>query len=944
MQAERWKQIEDLCHAALELTPEKRAAFLAQACPDDPQLRAEVQSLLDQQADSFLESAPVSAVQALSEGAKLGNFEIVELLGHGGMGEVWRARDARLKREVAIKVLPASLARDPDRIARFEREARAASALNHPNIVAVYDIGRDNGTYWIASELVRGETLRRMIEAGPLPSPKTIEIAAQVAAGLAAAHAAGLVHRDLKPDNIMVTRDGHVKILDFGLAKQRRTTQDSTTTDLTDEGVVLGTAGYMSPEQVRGEQADHRSDLFSFGVVLYEMLCGKRAFAGDSSIEVMNAILKEDPPELPASVPPALARIVRRCLEKDPDRRFQSAADLGFALESLSLSPARATRPKHRAPWKWAALLAACAIAGAAYWLAVRAPKPSAPAETTLRRLTNDPGLTTDAAISPDGKLVAYVRSGDIWVQQVDGGGVIRITDDPAGNSAPEFSPDGTQVAFRSERAGGGIYIAPVLGGEARQLVPQGRQPRFSPDGRRLMYWTGSPDATADLRWRDTGLFVQPMSGGAATQVGAGCGLAETGVWSPDGSRILFLGECGNDVPTAWVSALDGKDLKSNHDVPGVPLDQWISDPPRLLFRQRVGDATYIAAVPVSADGTRVTGPSQRLASFTDNVTHVSAALSGSMAFSVSAVASHIWGLPIDRRGRATGEPKQLTYGSAGEVGPSLSRDGGKVAISSRHASGYRLLYKDLATGQERDLSSDGYSYWFPVFNPDGTGIMCAQRPFPGEWPSFIEYVPLSGGLPKKIWDKSFVDALWDWAPDGKTLLFFPRDDPSKPLKGVVLQLDLESLSTTMFLDDPEFALWQAHFSYDGRWVTFNATTKRRESSHIYVAPFRKALVPRSGWIAITNGNWDDKPRFSYDDKLIFFLSGLEGPRRLWAQRLRPDMRPDGKPFAVYPPAQSQPPFISGDEISVGPNLVVFAHDEATGNIWLLEPAKRDAN
>src|ERR1017187_6279168 len=244
------------------------------------------------------------------------------------MGEVWRARDARLKREVAIKVLPVGVARDPDRIARFEREARAASALNHPNIVSVYDIGCDNGTYWIATELVRGGTLRRAIEAGPLPTPKAVEIARQVAAGLAAAHAAGLVHRDLKPDNIMVTRDGHVKILDFGLAKQRRSAQDSTTTDLTDEGVVLGTAGYMSPEQVRGEAVDHRSDLFSFGVVLYEMLGGKRAFAGASSVEVMNAILKEEPPELPASVPPALGRIVRRCLEKEPARRFQSAADL----------------------------------------------------------------------------------------------------------------------------------------------------------------------------------------------------------------------------------------------------------------------------------------------------------------------------------------------------------------------------------------------------------------------------------------------------------------------------------------------------------------------------------------------------------------------------------------------------------------------------------------
>src|ERR1039458_3481912 len=338
MQADRWKQIQELYEAAIALPPEKRAGFLEQACPADPGLRGEVQSLLEQQADSFLESALVSAIKTLSPGARLGNFEIVELIGRGGMGEVYRARDSRLKRDVAIKVLPAGLARDPDRIARFEREARAAGALNHPNIVAVYEIGRQDDIYWIATELVAGEPLASAIQRGPLGVPRAVEIATQIADGLAAAHAAGIVHRDLKPANIMIARDGRVKILDFGLALRQRMSQDSTTLELTDEGTVLGTACYMSPEQVRGETVDHRSDLFSFGVVLYEMLSGKRAFAGGSSVEVMNAVLKEQPAELPAPVPPALVLIVRRCLEKDPDRRFQSAADLAFALQPSSES------------------------------------------------------------------------------------------------------------------------------------------------------------------------------------------------------------------------------------------------------------------------------------------------------------------------------------------------------------------------------------------------------------------------------------------------------------------------------------------------------------------------------------------------------------------------------------------------------------------------------
>jgi serine/threonine protein kinase len=496
VEAERWKQIEALCQAALEQPPEKRAAFLERACPNDAELRAEVQALLDQQADSFLESAPISAIKALGAGAKLGNFEIVELLGRGGMGEVWRARDARLKRDVAIKVLPAATARDPDRIARFEREARAASALNHPNIVAVHDIGCDNGTYWIATELVHGDTLRRMIEASPLPASKAVDIATQVANGLAAAHAAGLVHRDLKPDNIMVTRDGHVKILDFGLAKQRRVAQGSTTTDLTDEGVVLGTAGYMSPEQVRGEAVDHRSDLFSFGVVLYEMLCGKRAFAGDSSVEVMHAILKDEPAELPASVPAALGRIVRRCLEKDPDRRFQSAADLAFALHPSSPSLQRAAAPKSRARLKWAALTAAVVAAAALYWLSRPLPPPRV---TGTVQITNDGGPKSWPLFT-DGSRVLFSSNpgtGSAWTEayqvSVKGGETVALPLPVKDVGVVDISPDRTEwllCRYTIEQAPCTLWVASLLGGSPRRvgdLVIQNAAAAWSPDGQQLV-------------------------------------------------------------------------------------------------------------------------------------------------------------------------------------------------------------------------------------------------------------------------------------------------------------------------------------------------------------------------------------------------------------------------------------------------------------------------
>src|SRR5215475_8999592 len=278
-------------------------------------------------------------------GQALSHYLITTKLGAGGMGEVYRGRDPRLDREVAIKVLPTSFANDADRLLRFEREARATSALNHPNILTIYDIGSHNGSPFIVAELLEGEELRQLLINGALPQRKAIDIAGQIASGLAAAHEKGITHRDLKPENLFVTTDGRVKILDFGLAKLRPQQTEpvgsgiATLKAITDPGVVMGTAGYMSPEQVRGQEVDHRSDIFAFGVILYEMLSGRQTFSGESAIEVMNAILKEEAAELSetkARIPPALDKIVRRCLEKKPEQRFHSAHDLGYALDAVA--------------------------------------------------------------------------------------------------------------------------------------------------------------------------------------------------------------------------------------------------------------------------------------------------------------------------------------------------------------------------------------------------------------------------------------------------------------------------------------------------------------------------------------------------------------------------------------------------------------------------------
>jgi len=383
MTPERWQQIRGVLEKALEFVPGDRSAFLERACLSDPSLRQEVETLLASGPDvrsSFLQSSTLRVT--LTSGTKLGDYEVKSLLGSGGMGEVYRARDARLGRDVAIKVLPSSLSADADRLRRFEQEARAAAALNHPNILAVFQMGTYEGAPYLVSELLEGETLREQIKRGRMAVHKAIDYGVQIARGLAAAHEKGIVHRDLKPENLFVTKDGRVKILDFGLAKLTQPQSGSehdalTLTEGTEAGVVMGTVGYMSPEQVRGQSADHRADIFAFGAILYEMLAGKRAFQKPTSPETMTAILNEDPPGISQAVPnlpPALQRVVHRCLEKNPEQRFQSASDLAFALDALSDSSGYSSsgvslaKPRGgRLFWGIAASVVAIVLVGAAF-------------------------------------------------------------------------------------------------------------------------------------------------------------------------------------------------------------------------------------------------------------------------------------------------------------------------------------------------------------------------------------------------------------------------------------------------------------------------------------------------------------------------------------------------------------------------------------------------
>jgi serine/threonine protein kinase len=492
---------------------------------------------------------------ALTPGTRLGAYEIAAQIGAGGMGEVYRARDPRLGRDVAIKVLPAAFAADPDRLRRFEQEARAAAALNHPSILAVHDIGMGGDAPFIVSELLEGETLRERLRSGPVHVRRAIAYAVQIARGLAAAHEKGITHRDLKPENLLVTTDDRVKILDFGLAKLTRdpaadpVSAVPTASRHTEAGVVLGTVGYMAPEQIRGAAVDHRADIFTFGAILYELLSGQRAFQRGSAPETLAAILNDDPPDLLATdrpIPPGLARIVHRCLEKSAPARFQTASDLAFALDGLSDAsgdrkaavPSKGGKPRERLAWM--ALAFMTAVAAVAMALAFR-PGPAAP-ETRLDITTPPTTDPASLAISPDGKKILFVATsqghGQLFLRAFDSVSA-RPLPGTDGASLPFWAPDNRSVGFFAggklkridiesasvqalaevdSALGGGswsrdgvilfcsggpfpIFSVPAAGGEA---VPVTRlekghtghsSPHFLPDGRHFTYYVrGGPD------------------------------------------------------------------------------------------------------------------------------------------------------------------------------------------------------------------------------------------------------------------------------------------------------------------------------------------------------------------------------------------------------------------------------------------------------------------
>jgi eukaryotic-like serine/threonine-protein kinase len=818
MTPERWRQLKQIFQSALERNPAERSEFLNQACADDPALRSEVESLIashDQAGDSFEAMAGEAATEMLADdrkivGQQIGRYQVLCRVGRGGMGEVFLAQDTRLNRKVALKLLRSDAIGKEDRLRRFQQEAQAVSALNHPNILTIHEIGQQQSLLYIATEYVEGETLRQHIARAPLTLGHALDIAIQVASALAAAHQAEIIHRDIKPENVMMRSDGYVKVLDFGLAKLAATKSIETAAPTlpkieTGAGVVMGTVNYMSPEQARGLAVDARTDIWSLGVMLYELASAHQPFEGDTASDVMSLILQREPLPLThfsPEVPGELERIVRKALRKDKEERYQTVKDLLIDLRNLRKELERAAEIERSMPpisgrrltsaestaavahstssaenilteikqhKRAAALILGITILAAVTLYVLsrrnRLTKEAPTIKATFTQLTDQSGPEYFPSLSPDGKSFVYAgfASGnwDIYLQRVGGKNPINLTkDSPADDRQPAFSPDGEQIAFRSERDGGGIFVMGATGESVKRLTNFGYNPAWSPDGREI--------ACADER-----VTTQDLSPSRASRIWAV--NAATGErrlvtkgdsvqprWSPHGIRIAYWGRPkGSQRDIFTIPGGGGEPLPVTNDAATDWNPVWSPDGKYLYFASDRGGSMNLWRVPVEEQSGKVLGQLEAVTTPSPYSAHLSFSQDGRRMVYVQTVSTrNLQQVGFDpAKETVTGQPVWITQGSRPATTPDLSPNGEWLAF-------------DSFPGQQEDLF---------VIRPDGTGL-------------------------RQVTDDIYKDRKPTWSPDGKRLAFF--SDRSGKFEIWTINTDGSGLQQLTYTSGVGFPVW----------------------------------------------------------------------------------------------------------------------------------------
>jgi serine/threonine protein kinase len=833
MDAKRWAQIDHLLDEALERAPDERAAFVAAACGEDAELRSEIESLLAAHAKAEAKFMQVPALDVAAQqlakakqrtliGQEFGRYKVLSSLGVGGMGEVYLAADAKLSRKVALKFLPTQFTQDAARVKRFIREAKTVSALNHPNIITIYEIGISDDEHFLATEFVDGQTLRERLAHGRLPLKEALEIALQISAALDAAHDAGIVHRDIKPENVMLRRDGYVKVLDFGLAKLIERPGERGTGRLgdagnpsalrnplsgvftTQPGIVLGTVNYMSPEQSLGQEVDRRSDLFSLGIVLYELVTGAPPFKGDSTISVLDAIAHQ--PQAPITqfngdLPLELERILNRALEKDREMRYQTASDMRSVLKRLQreldsadlhmVRPLPLPKPASglAKPWWGLAAAAGCLLLawGIWYWFGAGA-RPQATDWSRLKytRITELSDRENNPSISPDGQAVTYMRQlngqWDIFWQRLGSNNPRNLTEHPSFDGDPAFSPNGELIAFYSTRAGEGLYVMGVNGENVRRLTEGGREPDWSPNGQEIVYSTHYGGNVLSRINVGGQLWIVNLATNEKRPLPAGEDAVQPR-WSPHGSRIAYWGLRDGVRREIWtIPATGGQPVPVIQDEYDNGGPVWSPDGQSLYFlSNRNGRLGFWRMAIDEASGMPQGAP--EFVPTSDYSLDLSLAIQAStgdqrMVYTNRRQTSPIFRVAFDAaRGQATGQPMPVTQNDKYSPTPSISPDGEWLAYYSfgdpqfdiyvvrQDGTGMRQLTNDLAKDRYPRWSPDGQRLAF-FTNRTGKYEIWTMRPDGGDLQQVSFSTPEQPGFVAPI-----------WAPDGQRMAISIRGE-----------------------------------------------------------------------------------------------------------------------------------------------------------------------
>ena len=953
MTPERWQQVKEIFNSAIAYRAEERSLFISRACSGDDELRSEVESLIasHEESGSFIDKPAFEAAAGLlanekaelKSGQTIASYEVISFLSRGGMGEVYLAEDKRLGRKVALKLLPASFTTDDDRLRRFEQEARAASALNHPNIITIYEIREAVGSHVIATEFVEGETLRHRLSRAPLTLSETLNIAMQVADALSAAHKAGIIHRDIKPENIMLRPDGYVKVLDFGLAKLSEQATPAVASEAptiqvrTGSGIVIGTAGYMSPEQARGLGVDHRSDIFSLGAVIYEMLARRKPFEGDTPSDTLAAILKTEPPSLTRiakGVPAELVRIVNKSLRKDREERYQVVKDLWLDLKALKqelefqdkldrsvasegdgtamMAPVEPTeayggsRPtmersaisnisesisleiKRHKVGAAVVLLMVLLIVGAGgfgvYKYLNRADSMVHFWDVKLTRLTNS-GNAIDATISPDGKYIVYALSDrssqSLYIRQVStANDKLIVPPARVGVFGMTFSPDGTELyyALKANLDAGALYRIPVLGGTPVKVLEKIDGPiSFSPDGKQFVLVRGNYPNNGE-----SALVIANLDGSGERNLVVKKNpdrlspIFFTGPsWSPDGKIIAAtVVTVGGSSRVFGFSVADGSEKSlSSESWPYAGRVQWLPDMTGLLVIAGESPASSQVWMMNYSDG--------RIRRVTNDLGAYRAIGLTQNAKTFTTVQAeglvNLWVLPDGNAAKAIRLPTGniAFYSSAGN-NLSWTPDG-RIVFVSNEGGNADIWVADPDGSNRKQLTSNGANNFAPVVSADGRYIvfMWARDGRRNLW-----RMNLDGSNPVRL-TSGLADCYPSLSPDSRWVVF-------TTFEGAKPQLWKLSIDGGTPVRITDHVATMAAVSLDGRFIAFTYP----ESQDPFAPPNRLAVIPFEGGPNIKlfefngSGTVAALTQWSVDSKSILYTVSANNVTNIWSQPL----------------------------------------------------------